>query len=108
MTETMTLSQCADAMEEKMVRELDHFVVKSRLHMYADGNMGYPPAAGTMLKAHPGATLMMGDDLRLPAMPEPPTLLDFFKYRFGSSMHLLQSLHRAMKNGFPEKMGRRR
>jgi hypothetical protein len=37
-------------------------------------------------------------------MPEKPTLVDFFKLRFGPSMHLLQSAYHARKNGLPEKM----
>ena len=40
MPDTRTLSQRADAMEEKMARELDYVFIKSRLHMYADGDMG--------------------------------------------------------------------
>jgi hypothetical protein len=104
MTVTPSMSQRADALEEKMARELDHIVIKSRLHMYADGNMGPSPNASAMMKANPNARLMMGDDTRLPAMPEKPTLIDFFKLRFGPSMHLLQSAHHAKKNGLPEKM----
>ena len=46
----------------------------------------------------------MGDDPRLPAMPEKPTLMDFFKYRFGPAAHLLQSARHAVKAGLPEKM----
>src|ERR1700761_5124584 len=67
---SLTLSQRADALEEKMARDLDHIVIKSRLHMYADGKMGPSPAAGALLKQRPGASLMMGDDPSLPAMPE--------------------------------------
>ena len=37
-------------------------------------------------------------------MPEKPTLVDFFKLRFGPSMHLLQSARHAVKGGLPEKM----
>ena len=37
-------------------------------------------------------------------MPEKPTLMDFFKYRFGPSMHLLQSAYHARKAGVPEKL----
>jgi hypothetical protein len=47
----------------------------------------------------------MGEDPRLPAMPERPTLIDFFNLRFGpSKMHLLQSARLAQKNGLPEKI----
>ena len=104
MADAMTMSQRADALEEKMARELDVIVVKSRLHMLADGDMSPPPNGGMLMKANPGARFLMGDDPRLPAMPDQPTLIDFFKLRFGPSMHLLQSAHHARKNGLPEKM----
>ena len=104
MADAMTMSQRADALEEKMARELDVIVVKSRLHMLADGDMSPPPNGGMLMKANPGAHFLMGDDPRLPAMPARPTLIDFFRQRFGPSMHLLQSAHHARKNGLPEKM----
>ena len=46
----------------------------------------------------------MGDDPRLPTMPEQPTLIDFFKYRFGPANHLLQSARHAVKAGMDEKV----
>jgi hypothetical protein len=101
---TMTLSQKADALEAKMARELDYIVVKSRLQMFAEGEVGPMANTGMLMKANPGARLLMGDDPRLPAMPEKPSLIDFFRLRFGPSMHLLQSAHHAKKNGLPEKM----
>ncbi|MDP1839172.1 MAG: hypothetical protein Q8L19_11785, partial [Reyranella sp.] len=104
MTATMTLSQRADALEEKMARELDYIVVKSRLHTWAEGDMSSPGSVVPQLKANPNARVLMGDDPRLPAMPEKPTLIAFFKYRFGPSAHLLQSARHAVKNGLPEKM----
>jgi len=104
MTATMSLSQRADALEAKMAEELDYIVVKSRLHMLAEADMSPPPNAGAMIKANPNLRVLMGDDPRLPAMPEKPTLIDFFKLRFGPSMHLLQSARHAVKAGLPEKM----
>jgi hypothetical protein len=50
-----------------------------------------------------GLTLM-GNDPRLPKMPERPTLMDFFKMRFAPANHLLQSANLAMKAGHPEKI----
>ena len=38
----------------------------------------------------------------LAPMPEKPALVDFFKLRFTTSNHCLQSATRALKNGFPE------
>ncbi|MSP77693.1 MAG: hypothetical protein EXR12_16350 [Rhodospirillaceae bacterium] len=104
MNQVMNLSQRADDLESKMARELDVIVVKSRLHMLAEGDMGPPPNGGMLKKANPGADILMGDDPRLPAMPAAPTLTDFFKLRFGPSMHLLQSARHALKAGLPEKM----
>jgi hypothetical protein len=108
MTGTMTLSpsmiERADALEAQKARELDVIAIKSRLHMLAEGDTGPSPNAGQLVKANPKAHLLMGDDPRLPAMPEKPTLIDFFRHRFGPSMHLLQSAHHARKAGLPEKM----
>ena len=104
MNASMSAAQRADALEEKMARELDYIVVKSRIYQMADGDMGPGPNVGELRKQHPNAKVLMGDDPRLPAMPEKPTLMDFFKYRFGPSMHLLQSARHAVKGGLPEKM----
>jgi len=70
MADAMTMSQRADALEEKRARELDVIVVKSRLHMLADGDTSPPPNGGMLMKANPGAHFLMGDDPRLPAMPD--------------------------------------
>lgn len=51
---------------------------------------------------------LMHEEPRLPAMPEAPTLLDFFKKRVllnkRGGTHLLQSAALAMKNGLPDKL----
>ncbi len=104
MTDTMTPSRRADELEEKMARELDVIVVKSRLHQMAEGDMGPPPNGGMLRRDNPNADILMGDDPRLPAMPAEPTLVDFFKLRFGPSMHLLQSARHAVKSGLSDKM----
>lgn len=41
---------------------------------------------------------------RLPPMPERPTLVDFFRFRFGSAMHLLQSANLAKTKGLSEEI----
>src|ERR1700716_3307511 len=104
MSDTMSLSQRADALEAKMAQELDYIVVKSRLHALADADMSPPPNAGALMKANPNARVLMGDDPRLPAMPEKPTLIDFFNYRFGPATHVLPSARHAVNAGLPEKM----
>lgn len=54
----------------------------------------------------PCRRMMMGDDPRLPKMPERPTLLDFFRYRLAKPAvnHLLQSAALAQRSGQPEKI----
>jgi len=49
---------------------------------------------------------MMGDNPALPRMPERPTLIDFFKYRFNpiAVNHLLGSAKRAMDDGHNDKV----
>ena len=104
MNDTMTLSQRADALEQQMSDELDYIVIKSRLYSLADADMSPPPNAGALMAKNPKARVLMGDDPRLPAMPEKPTLLDFFHYRFGPATHVLQSARHAVNAGLPEKM----
>jgi hypothetical protein len=102
MTTTKTFSQRADELEFQQMQELgDRIVTKSLLFNLADGeqSLGNGFGHGT------GKQLLMGEDPRLPKMPEKPTLLDFFKYRFApAQQHLLQSARLARKNGLPEKM----
>jgi hypothetical protein len=54
----------------------------------------------------PDTVFMMGDMPRLARMPERPTLLDFFRYRFGKITynHLLQSAKLALDGGHDEKI----
>jgi hypothetical protein len=52
----------------------------------------------------PGRHLMMGDDPRLPKLPDRPTLADFFRHRFVPMVanHLLQSAELARRAGLDE------
>src|SRR5581483_4595676 len=102
MNDAATLSERADALEEKMSRELDYIVIKSRLYSMAEGDMGPPPNAAKLMAANPNARVLMGDDPRLPPMPKKPTLIDFFKYRFGRAAHRLQSAKHAVDAGLSE------
>ena len=54
-----------------MMRELDAIIVKSRLFKLADGDMSIPNGPA-LLAANPGKYMLMGDDPRLPKMPEKP------------------------------------
>jgi hypothetical protein len=102
MATTQTLSERADALEEQQMKALgDRIVGKSLLYFLSDGeqSLGEGFGVGT------GRQMLMGEDPRLPPMPEKPTLIDFFKLRFApSQQHLLQSANLAQKNGLPEKM----
>ncbi len=86
-----TLTAKADALEHAMSDALDRRVARP----YACNIDGDGAASGPFL---------MGDDPRLPRMPARPTLVDFFKYRFGPAQHLLQSARLALKNGSDEKV----
>jgi hypothetical protein len=54
----------------------------------------------------PDTLMMVGDNPALPKMPERPTLLDFYRLRFGNTArnHLLQSAALARKAGHGEKV----
>jgi hypothetical protein len=99
----MTLSERADALEERMLHELERIVSKSTFAHLADGRVemegGYE-----LLQRNPGRHLLMGADPRLPPMPAKPTLVDYFRCRFASTSHLLQSATHALKGGHSEKV----
>lgn len=96
----MTTLQRAEAAEHAMSQELDRLVVKSVLFTSGDRD----PTQPVQRPPDQGRLYMMGHDPRLPRMPDRPTLFDFFRYRFGPSMHLLQSARLALKNGAGEKV----
>lgn len=101
---TQSLYEKDDVLELKAMAELDRKITaKSLLYRLADGDRS-GGIAGTFGN---GITLLMGEDPRLPKMPEKPTLMDFFRCRFAEGRgfnHLLQSANLAQKNGLPEKM----
>ncbi|MFJ4774010.1 hypothetical protein ACIP88_33715 [Streptomyces uncialis] len=61
-----------------------------------------------MLSRKPGEVFMMGDNPALPAMPERPTLADFFHRRLAldpfTTQHMLQSARRARDQGMDDKV----
>ena len=93
-----TLSARADALEEHMMHELEHIVTKSVLFGMDDGKVEMDSGPALMAK-NPGKYMLMGADPRLPKMPAKPTLLDYFRCRFASTSHLLQSATHALKVG---------
>ena len=98
-----TLSERADALEEHMMHELEHIVTRSVFANLADGHVEMDSGADLM-KQNPGKLMLMGEDPRLPKMPEKPTLVDYFRCRFASTAHLLQSGTHALKAGHNEKV----
>src|SRR6516165_11913037 len=98
-----TLSERADALEEKMMHELgERIATKSVLFGIADGKVAMD-SGPTLKAANPDKYFPMGADPRLPKMPAKPTLIDFFNNRFASLNHLLQSATHALKGGHSEK-----
>jgi hypothetical protein len=98
----LLLNQRAEALEELMCRELDAaMVLKSTLYVSGDIDPSQPRPQARNPKKLP---YLMGPDPRLPAMPDKPTLIDFFRYRFGPSAHLLQSARLALREGHDEKI----
>jgi hypothetical protein len=103
MTAAISLSERADALEHQKMRELDVLIADSALFTMAAG-IRQEGVGAKLVAENPGKYMLMGDDPRLPKMPERPTLMDFFKYRFGPAQHLLQSAAHARKTGQPEKI----
>lgn len=102
MSNAQGLSEKADALEYKQMQELgEKIVYRSHINKLADGEWAENPN----FRMGPAKPALMGEDPRLPEMPEKPTLVDFFNLRFGpSKQHLLQSAALAQKNGLSEKM----
>ena len=96
----MTTLERAEAAEHAMSEELDRVIVKSVL--YTSGELD--PTKPVTRPPDEGKLRLMGPDPRLPKMPDKPTLLDFFEYRFGPANHMLQSARLAQKNGAEEKV----
>ena len=100
---TMTMSERADDLEEQMLEELNNkMATKAVLYNMGDGKVEIQNGNAT-LAANPCKYFLMGHDKRLPKMPDKPTLVDFMRLRFASTMHLLQSAKHALKAGLPEK-----
>jgi hypothetical protein len=97
----LTISERADALEQRWSDELDALVVASNL--YTSGERD-PRTYRTPPLTDGKRRYLMGPDPRLPRMPDRPTLLDFFRYRFGPAAHVLQSATHALAAGQPEKI----
>jgi hypothetical protein len=87
--QTRSADERADALEEKLMKEVHRSRVRRGVGLLFGG---ITPS---------GAPVEVGP---LPAMPEKPTLLDFFRLRFmpHTVTHMLQSATDALKKGEPE------
>lgn len=103
MPATMSLTERADELEQKLSDVLNVIYTKSALANMEDGTLGATGMGMDNLSKHPGKTFLIGDDPRLPKMPAKPTLLDFFEFRARGTNHLLQSATHALKAGMNEK-----
>lgn len=95
-----TMTQRADAAEHAMIVDLDG-VVAARSPLYASGDRD-PRERFPVSPNDPrwqGRRFLMGADPRLPELPQKPTLLDFFRFRFAPAAHVLQSARLARKAG---------
>jgi hypothetical protein len=100
----LTLSERADELEEEMMHALsERIATRSTLFYLGDGKVTMD-SGEALLAANPGKHFLMGADPRLPKMPDKPTLIDFFRARFASTAHLLQSATHALRTGQPEKV----
>ena len=99
----MSMSERADELEEEKIHEMERILSRSTFAYLADGKREMDVGAD-LLKKNPGKHFLMGADPRLPPMPEKPTLVDYFRHRFASTAHLLQSAAHALKTGQPEKV----
>jgi len=99
-TATMSADARADALEHKMIEDLERIPLRSVLFTSGDKD----PTGPFQDPLPPGKHVIQGPDPRLKPMPAKPTLLDFFERRFGPSNHLLQSAALAKKAGNNEKV----
>ena len=84
----------AEALEHYMLDQLDEPLAPEKSAAEAEEEQDTPPR-GT-------GNILLGRS-QLEPMPERPTFLDFFKLRFNSSQHCLQSANHAIQTGQPER-----
>jgi hypothetical protein len=92
----MTTLERAEAAEHALSEELDRLVIVKSV-IYTSGERD--PRVPALRPPDQGRRYLMGHDPRLARMPERPTLLDYFRYRFAPANHLLQSARLAQKSG---------
>lgn len=96
-----------ESIERTRIVQLDELIVTPVLYTSGDLDPTAPPAWRKDWLALPEEKrprFRMGDDPRLAQLPAKPTLLDYFKYRFGPAEHLLQNARLAQLKGCNEKI----
>ncbi|HEX2343331.1 MAG TPA: hypothetical protein VHI98_22865, partial [Vicinamibacterales bacterium] len=96
--ETMSSEALADALEHRMMEELDAAALQSAPSPASpvepiEARRG---AGSLFLPSRDGETRRM---MPLSTMPDRPTILDFFTHRFAPATHVLQSATDALKKG---------
>ena len=98
-----SMSERADELEEEKMHEMERILTRSTFAYLTEGKREMDTSPPLLAK-YPGHYFNLGDDPRLPPMPEKPTLVDYFRHRFASTAHLLQSATHALKTRQPEKV----
>ncbi|MGC1092597.1 MAG: hypothetical protein WA905_07670, partial [Pseudolabrys sp.] len=75
-----SMSERADELEEEKMHEMERIITRSTIAHLMDGNVRMDTSPEMRAK-HPGKFFLMGDDPRLPPMPQNPTLVDYFRHR---------------------------
>lgn len=104
MDDTCATSAAGDVRLQQPAPADERIVVKSALATL--GTPDYETRLDVLAPERRGERkVLMGDDPALPKMPAAPTLLDFYRLRFGPrhSNHMLQSASLALKAGVEEK-----
>ena len=101
MPKEQSFAAFTEELEIQQMQQLgDRLATKSLLYHLADGEQTLGVGFGNGEQK-----LLMGEDPRLPPMPEAPNLMDFFRLRFApAQQHLLQSANLAQQNGLPDKI----
>ena len=86
----VSMSERADELEEEKIHEMERILTRSTFALLTEGKCEMDTSPPLQAK-YPGRYFNMGADPRLPPMPEKPTLVDYFRHRFASTAHLLQS-----------------
>ena len=74
-THPLSMSERADELEEEKMHEMERIITKSTIAHLMDGEVKMDTSPDMKAK-HPGKFFLMGDDPRLPPMPEKPTLAE--------------------------------